>query len=249
MDNIDNLFANLIKRSKEKAAMPEGERRLLEARETFARNAIHVVRDEASRDEHSLEHRVVVLGTHADTRHLENFKDASGERRSDNALQLAYRDDGLPIDGREGMKTVIHFESEADRLTQENGGIDRIDDVARAADAGVTVSMLGRDVERSWRKSDDTWHKTTEFHAQRIAIGTVSREELMAREPGGLVEASERYVAAEGPEAKEAIARAHLRQEPAKEAGSVVRGITKGPVSAVDQDMLVARVGRDSNGR
>jgi len=241
-------FKLLLELSEARARLSPQERKDMDARERFASDAHHVVRDERMRDEHSLELRVVRLGTHADMRNV-RMKDAAGEYRSENVMMFAYRDDGRPIDGASGMKQILHIPSEADRLTEEKGGGDRLDAIFRKADQGVTVSVLGRDVQRSWKRADDTWAKTTEFHAQRIGLGELSREQLMAREPGGLAEASERFVAAPDERAKEAIARAHLGQEPAEDAGSKVRGITKGPGTGPDQDALAAHASRDANGR
>lgn len=241
-------FGLLLAKSEERARLSPQERKDLEARERFASDAHHVVRDERMRDEHSLELRVVTLGTHADTRNV-RMKDAAGEYRAENVMMFAYRDDGRPIDGASGMKQIVHIPSEADRLIGERGGVDRLDAIHRKADQGVVISVLGRDVQRSWKRSDDTWAKTTEFHAQRIGLGELTREQLMAREPGGLAEASERYVAARDDRARESVSRAYLGQELMAEAGSIVRGITKGPSDGIAQDAVAAHASRDGNGR
>lgn len=241
-------FSLLLAKSEERAKLSPQERKDLDARERFASDAHHVVRDERMRDEHSLELRVVTLGTHADMRNV-RMKDAAGEYRAENVMMFAYRDDGRPIDGSGGMKQILHIPSEADRLTEERGGEDRLDAIHRKADQGVVISVLGRDVQRSWKRSDDTWAKTTEFHAQRIGLGEMTREQLMARAPGGLAEASERFVSAEDDRSREAVARAYLRQEPFAEAGAAVRGITRGPNGGAEQDASIAHAARDGNGR
>lgn len=209
-------FEKALRDMQERRALPPAERAYLDEKERFESNVGHIVRDEAIRDAHSHDVRVVTLADRAYDRHVQGFKDVTGEYRSDNVISASYHDDGHAlVDTKEdyaALKRIMHYESEGDRLSEEMGIGDRLDPIVRAMDAGAVVTVAGRDIDRSWRDSDGAKHTVTEFHAMRIALGERTLQQLVTPELGSLTDAALRHNAAKDQDAKDSITRAFLSQ-------------------------------------
>jgi len=208
-------FGEMLKDLQERRALPPAERAYLDEKEYFESNVPHIVRDEAMRDANTSEVRVVTLGDRADDRYVSDFKDVTGERRSDHMVMASYRDDGLPIltgEDYRASRRIVHYPTEGDRLMESTGGGDRLDPIVRGMQAGEVVSIAGRDVDRSWKDSSDKWRTVTEFHALRIGLGEQTLEQLRTPEPGSLTDAALRHHEAKGQDAKDSIARAYITQ-------------------------------------
>lgn len=229
----------------------------MDEKDYFESNSAFVAKDEAMRDENSHELRVVILGGAPDLRYLSGFRDVSNETRSDVVLHASYLEDGREIDwgsDHRSARRVLYYPSEAERLTASNDGDDRLQSLARSIDAGSVVSMLGRDVSRSWKDSSDHWRTTVEFHAMRIGLGEQTREQLMAVEPGGLADLSIRRAAAIERSERDAVDAEYLARpgsmaNVAKRLNTMERSVertatgAKGPASGrsdADDAMVVA---------
>lgn len=224
-------FAKLGEDMARKRAMSPEDRADLEAREEFGRNARHVVNDDDMRVGNSPELRVVTLGADPDVRFSDRRRDVTGENRTGAIMYMVHHDDGRAFDGNDHaqLRRSMYYPSEAERLLDEPKGGEGLDGHVPGLRAGSKVSMLGKEVSRNWKDGSGAWRTVKEFHAMRMGPGEMTREQLSALDPGGLVSASRRYHRAENEADREAIAREHLGQKPA-EAG--VRGISKGPAEA-----------------
>jgi hypothetical protein len=208
-------FGDMLKDLQERRALPPAERAYLDEKEYFESNVPHIVRDEAMRDRHTAEVRVVTLGARASEKYVTDIKDVEGEARSDDLVSARYRDDGgvlVTVDDFRSAKRIIHYPTEGDRISESMGAGDRLDPIVRAMDAGAVVSVAGRDVDRSWKDSEDKWVTITEFHALRIGLGEQTLEQLRTPELGSLTDAALRHHEAKGQDAKDSIARAYLAQ-------------------------------------
>lgn len=187
-------FAKLMEDSQRRRAMPPEERAALEAREEFERNVPHVVKDEKERDAASIHLKVVTLIQHPDVRF-----GMSGEAE----VKLYFAEPGVPVDMSgdvvKGIKTAVYKTSEAERLDGQDDKSGRRHGTERFGnlDAGSKVTLLGSEKPRRWKGPDDKWRTVMEFHAARAAPGVLTREQLMARTPGGMAERSEAFIAEE----------------------------------------------------
>lgn len=208
-------FGKAMRDLQERRALPPAERAYLDEKEHFESNVPHIVRDEAMRDANTAEVRVVILGDRADDMYVTDFKDVTGERRSDHVVKGSYNDDGRPIetmDDHRAAKRFMHYPTEGDRLIESTGGGDRLDPIVRGMQAGAVVTIAGRDVDRRWKDIDDRWRTVTEFHALRIGLGEQTLEQLRTPEPGSFTDAALRHHEAKGQDAKDSIARAYITQ-------------------------------------
>jgi hypothetical protein len=211
-------FGEALRKMRERNALSPEEKAALEARERFADDAREIVKDADMRDVHSVDLRTVTLAVHPDVRGSYRMKDVSGERIEPTVLLIGYRDDGQPYDPERHdlLKRAVFYPSEAQIASERGVGGRGLDHIVRDLDESSRVTMLGRSVPRNWKDRGGKWQTVHEFHAMRIGEGVQTREQLMAQDPGGLVSVSRRYVAAGTDAEREAIAREHLGQEPAK---------------------------------
>jgi hypothetical protein len=239
-------FGKLLQDSRERAAMDPAARKELEAREAFATDAREVVKDDDMRIAFSLERRVVTLGAEPDVRFHSQFKDVEGERRTDAIIGLNYLPDGGEITSAnvDRREKAVFYPSEADRIADRDARGEGLDRHLPGLEQGAKVTMLGKSVPRKWKDGSDRWRTTHEFHAMRMGVGELTREQLVSVDPGGLVSASRRYVSAETDQQREDVAREFLGQEP-RSAKLPVRG----PSAGMDDGVAVADVSKGGQGR
>ena len=237
-------FGKLMRDSQERAAMDPAARKELEAREAFARDARHVVASDDQRIAFSLERRVVTLGAEPDVSFHSQFRDVEGERRTDALIGINYLADGGLITNENvgDRQRAMFYPSEADRIADRDRHGEGLDRYLPGLEKGAKVTMLGKSVPRKWKDRSDRWHTTQEFHAMRMGVGELTREQLVAIDPNGLVSASRRYMAAENDQQREDIAREFLGQEPRSSKLPV-----RGPAAAME-DGIVAAADRSKGG-
>lgn len=211
-------FAKLNAVSAEKRAMSPQDRAERKARDDFGHNARHVVNDDDMRVGNSVELRVVTLGADPEDRLSDRRRDVTGEKLSGAIMYMVHHDDGRPFDGSasQDLRRSMYYPSEAERLLEEPNGGHGLDAHISGLRAGSKVSMLGKEVSRNWKDGTGAWKTVREFHAMRMGPGEMTREQLSALDPGGLVAASRRHFRAETDVQREEIAREHLGQEPSK---------------------------------
>lgn len=239
-------FEKMLRDSQERAAMDPDARKELEAREAFARDARHVVASDDQRLAFSLERRVVTLGAEPDVSFHSQFRDVEGEKRTDALIGINYLADGGAITNENvGLRQkAVFYPSEADRLADRDTHGDGLDRYLPGLEKGAKVTMLGKSVPRKWKDRSDRWHTTHEFHAMRMGVGELTREQLVSIDPKGLVSASRRYMAAENDQQREDVAREFLGQEPRS-----TRLPVRGPATERDgSDALAVAAGRSKDG-
>lgn len=237
-------FGKLLRDSQARAAMDPAARKDLEAREAFASDARHVVESDDQRVAFSLERRVVTLGAEPDVSFRSNFKDVEGERRTDPLIGIYYLPDGaeLTSDNVDRRQRAMFYPSEADRIADRDSHGEGLDRYLPGLEKGAKVTMLGKSVPRKWKDSSDRWRTTHEFHAMRMGVGDLTREQLVSVDPKGLVSASRRYMAAGNDQQREDVAREFLGQEPRSSKLPV-----RGPAAAME-DGVVAAADRSKGG-
>lgn len=234
-----DMWDELRRRSAEKAAMSPENRKDLEAREDFESSAQYILKDVREREAMSRETRVVQLAGHVSSRYDMNEGMLS-------TLYLVPEGEKPDFDKGGNISRAIFKGSEAERLARKQSSVATdIEHMLGRLDKGSIVTLLGEDRPRKWKDGKGHWHNVVEFHAAKVVEGRLTHEEMLAYKRGNraeaIADAAVAFDKAETPEAKEAIARAHLGQ-PEKDRPTVASSGSKGPDRDDEIDGLVAEM-------
>lgn len=240
------FWGELSRRSAEKAAMSPENRKDLQARENFESSTKYILKDEREREAMSKETRVVQLAENVSSRFDMNEGQTS-------TLYLVPEGEKPDFDRGGNISRAIFKGSEAERLArQESSVATDIERMLGRLDRGSIVTLLGEDRPRKWKDGKGHWHNVVEFHAAKVVEGRLTHEEMLAYRRGdraeAIADAAVAFDKADTPEAKEAIARAHLGQ-PEKDRPSTALPTSKGPDRDDDVEAFLADVAKDMRGK
>lgn len=194
------------------AAVVCKDRQIVEHAARFKGMAHNIARDANLRREHSIEHRVVVLGESAVAALSGRVRDFDGsDRQASMRIDLQFLDDGSRID-QENMhlaRRVSFWSSLAEGDRHNASGRDAGGHDFDRMRVGALVSMLGRTVVTP---ASEFQKERRDFQATQILVGDHSADKLMSSMRCDLGAAAERYVAARTYLEQEAIALGYARR-------------------------------------
>lgn len=241
-----DFWDKLRQSSADKAAMSPENRKDLQAREDFESSTKYILEDVRAREAMSKETRVVQLAEHVASRFDMNQGMLS-------TLYLVPEGEKPDFDRGGNISRAIFKGSEAERLARDQSPeATELERMLGRLDRGSIVTLIGEDRPRRWQDSGGHWHNVVEFHAAKVVEGRLTHEEMLAHRRGdraeAIADAAVAFDRAETPEAKEAIARAHLGQ-PEKDRPSAAMPASKGPDMDDPVEAFLADVAKDMGGK
>ncbi len=179
-------FAALSRKMSEdrdrKASMTPEQLAAEEKSEDFERMAPIIHKDEKERDERSTD--LLVFTVKEDPYSRYSFTGGSETR--------FYAE--MEPNGPDAKNNVSEFRRIDYKSSEAEEFDDRNEIKLAGAKVGDKITALGSWKTRNWKDSSDKWRTETAFQAERIGEGVLTREQLMARTPGGTAERATDFV-------------------------------------------------------